>query len=77
MQLLYRIRLVLVGAVEPVAEVGGGFIGRLAVEGHQRRRHARNAHNMGAPAFFGDPRHFDDEGATGNNSLKAMPHEFC
>jgi hypothetical protein len=31
---------------------------------------------MGAPAFFGDPRHFDDEGSTRNSLFKAMPHDF-
>ncbi len=49
--------------------------GGLAVEGHHRRRHARNPDDMGAPAFFGDPRHFDDEGSAGNSSFKTVPHD--
>ena len=72
---VYRIRLVLVRAVEPVAQIGCGLVGRLAIEGHHRRRHARNPDDMGAPAFFGDPRHFDDEGSAGNSSFKAVPHD--
>ena len=66
----------LVGAVEPVAEVGCGFVRCFAIERHHRRRDARNAHNMGAPAFLGHPRHFNDERAAGNNSFKAMPHDY-
>ena len=65
----------LVGAVEPVAQVGRGLVGRFAVEGHHRCRHARNPDDMGAPAFFGDPRHFNDKGSAGNYSFKTMPHD--
>ena len=31
---------------------------------------------MGAPAFLGDPRHFNDKGPTGNSSFKTVPHDF-
>jgi hypothetical protein len=67
---------VLVRAIEPDAQVRCGLIGRLAVEGHHRRRDARNPDDMGAPAFFGDPRHFNDKGSTCNSSFKTMPHDF-
>ena len=72
--LLYCIRLMLVGAVEPVAEVSCGFVRRLAVEGHHGRRHAWDPDDMRSPALFGHPRHFDDEVTAGNNSFEAMPH---
>src|SRR5688572_16048662 len=29
---------------------------------------------MRAPAFFGDPRHFNDEGSARNNSFETVPH---
>ena len=29
---------------------------------------------MRTPAFFGDPRHFNDEGSAGNNSFETVPH---
>jgi hypothetical protein len=65
----------LVSAVEPVAQVRRCFIGRFTVEGHHRRRHARYPDDMGAPAFFGDPRHFNDEGSTRNSSFETVPHD--
>src|SRR5688500_12654004 len=65
----------LVCAVEPGAEIRRRFIGRLTVEGHHRCRHARYPDDMGAPAVFGDPRHFNDEGSTRNNSFETVPHE--
>ena len=73
--LLYRIRLVLVGAVEPIAEMGCRFVRRLSVEGHHRRRNAGDPHDMRPPAFLGHPRHLDDEGSACNGSFKAMPHD--
>src|SRR5262245_14473010 len=79
-KLLYRIRLdriglVLVGAVEPGAEVRSGFVGRLTVEGHHRGGHTRDPDDMGSPAFVRHPRHFDDEGASGDYFFKAVPHD--
>ena len=65
----------LVCAVEPGAQVRGRLIGRFAVEGHHRGWHARNPDEMGAPAVFGDPCHFNDKGSTGNSSFKAVPHD--
>ncbi len=65
----------LVSAVEPVAQVRGRLIGCFAVEGHHRRRHARNPDDMGAPAFVGDPRHFNDEGSTRDGSFETVPHD--
>ena len=66
----------LMRTVQPLAQLGRGFVGGFTVERHHCRRHARNPDNMGAPAFFGDPRHFNDEGSTGNSFFKAMPHDF-
>ena len=63
------------GAVEPVAEVGGGLVGCLTIERHHGCRHPGNPDNVGAPAFFGDPCHFDDEGSAGNGSFKTVPHD--
>ena len=65
----------LVRTVEPVAQVRRGLIGRLAIEGHHRRRYVRNPDDMGAPAFFGDPRHFNDERSARNGSFETMPHD--
>jgi hypothetical protein len=30
---------------------------------------------MSAPAFFGNPRHFNDKGPAGYRSFKAVPHD--
>ena len=65
----------LVGAVEPGAQVRGRLIGRFAIEGHHRCRHARYPDDMRAPAFFGDPRHFNDERSTRNSSFETVPHD--
>ena len=65
----------LVGAVEPVAQVGCRFIGCLTVKGHHGGWYARNPHNVGAPAFFGHPCHFNDKGTARNNSFNAMLHD--
>jgi hypothetical protein len=72
--LLYRIRLMLVGAAEPVAEVSGRFVRRLTVERHHGGRNPWDPHDMRSPALFGHPRHFDHEGTASNSSFKAMPH---
>jgi hypothetical protein len=72
--LLYRIRLMPVGAAEPVAEVSGRFVRRLTVEWHHRGRNPWDPDDMRSPALFGHPRHFDDEGTAGNSSFKAMLH---
>ena len=62
-------------AVEPVAEMRGGLIWCLAIERHHRCRHARNPDDVRTPALFGDPRHFNDKGSTGNSSFKTVPHD--
>jgi hypothetical protein len=72
--LLYRIRLMPVGAAEPVAEMRGRFVGRLPVEGHHGGRNPWDPDDMRSPALFGHPRHFDHEETAGNSSFKAMPH---
>jgi hypothetical protein len=72
---LYRIRLVLVGAVEPVAQMGGGFLGSLAVEGHHGCGDAGKPGEMSPPASFGHPRDLNDIGAAGNGSFKPMAHD--
>lgn len=48
-----------VRAGQPVAEVRGGFIGRLAIEGHQRGRDTGNAGDLRAPPVVGDASDFD------------------
>lgn len=65
----------LMRAVEPFAQVRRGFVGGLTIEGHHRCGDARNPDDMGAPAFFGDPRHFDDKGSTRNSSFETVPHD--
>jgi hypothetical protein len=73
--LLYRIRLVLMGAVEPVAEMSCSLVRGLAVEGHHGRWHARNPEDVCPPTLLGHPRHLDDVRTTSNGSFKAMPHD--
>jgi hypothetical protein len=72
--LLYRIRLMLVGAVEPVAQVGCRLIGCLAVEGHHGRWNAGNPDDVRPPALFGYPGDLDHERAARYSSFKTMAH---
>jgi hypothetical protein len=72
---LYRIRLVLMCAVEPVAEMGCRLVRGLSVEGHHCRWNAGNPDDVCSPALVGYPRHLDDVRTTGNGSFKAMPHD--
>lgn len=65
----------LVGAVEPIAEIGGRLVGRFSVERHHRRRHAGNPRNDGAPTLFSDPRHLNEVTPPGNDSFTQMSHE--
>jgi hypothetical protein len=65
----------LMRTVEPFAQVRGGFVGRLPVKGHHRCGDARDPDDMGAPAFFGDPRHLNDKGSPGNSSFESMAHD--
>ena len=65
----------LMRAVEPFAQVRRGFVGGLTVKGHHRCGDARNPDDMGAPAFFSDPRHFNDKGSPGNSSFETMAHD--
>ena len=44
---------------QPLAEEMGGFVGRPAVEGHERRGDARNTHDVRAPAIGRDGGDFD------------------
>ena len=66
----------LVGAAEPIAEIGGRLVGRLTVERHHRRRYARNPRDDGAPTFFRDPCHLNEVTPAGNDSFKTMAHEI-
>ena len=66
----------LVGAGEPIAQVGRRLVGRLAVEGHHRGGDAGDPHNPGAPTFFGDPCHLNEVTTAGNDSFKTMPHDI-
>jgi hypothetical protein len=74
MLLLYRIRLMLVCAVEPVAQMRRRLVRRFSVEGHHSRGNAWNPDDMRSPAFFGHPRHLDDEDAPGNSSFQTVAH---
>jgi hypothetical protein len=65
----------LVGAVEPITEIGGRLVGCLSVEGHHRRRYARNSRDDGAPTFFRDPSHLDEVTPAANDSFKMMSHD--
>ena len=64
----------LMRTVEPFAQVRRRFVGRFTVERHHRRRYARYPGDVGSPAFFGDPCHFNDKGSTGNSSFETVPH---
>ncbi len=72
---LYRIRPVLVGAVEPVGEMGCRLVRSLSVEGHHCCWNAGNPDDVRPPALVGYPRHLDDVRTTGNGTFKAMPHD--
>ena len=71
----HRIRLMLVCAMQPVAQVRRRFVRRFAIEGHHRGGHARNPDDVGAPAFFGDPCHFNDERSARYDSFETVPHD--
>ena len=62
----------LVGARQPLAKKSGGFIRRRSVKRHQRRGHARNPDDIGAPAVDGDRRYLDEVRLAGNGFLKTM-----
>ena len=57
---------------QPVAEQAGRFIGRAAVKRHERRRHARNPHDVGAPSILGHRLHFDQVRASSDGFFEAM-----
>jgi hypothetical protein len=64
----------LVSTVEPVGQARRRLVGRLPVEGHHRRGHARYPDEAGAPPFFADPCHLDEITPAGNRSFESMPH---
>jgi len=64
------------GPVKPLAQVGRGFVRGLTVERHHRGGHPGNPDDMRPPALFGDPRHFNDEGSSGNGFFETVPHDF-
>jgi hypothetical protein len=66
----------LVGAREPIAQVGRRLVRRLAVERHHRGGDAGDSHDPGAPTFFGNPYHLNEVTTAGNDSFKTMPHSI-
>jgi hypothetical protein len=64
----------LVGAVEPVAQVRCRLIRCFAIEGHQGRWNARNPYDVRSPALFGHPGDFNHEEAARNSSFETMAH---
>jgi hypothetical protein len=64
-------------AREPAAQVVGGFVGRRAVEGHQRAGSARLPGNLRPPAVVAHLRHFDDEGPAVDGLLNADDVHGC
>ena len=73
--LLYRIRLMLVGANEPHRQVLGSLVWCLAVERHHRRRHAWKLQEIGSPPLGFDLCHLDEVATARDNSFKPMPHD--
>src|ERR1700674_4247185 len=63
------------GAVEPVRQMGGRLVRRLAVEGHHRGRDAGTPLQLRAPALLLDPRHLDEVAAARTHSFKPMLHD--
>ena len=66
----------LVGAGEPIAQVGRRLVRRFAVEGHHRGGHARYPDDTSAPTLFGHPYHLNEVTTAGNDSFKTMPHNI-
>src|SRR4029453_481898 len=63
-----------VGARQPVAQMLCSLQRGTAVEGHQRGRHAWNAHDIGTPPVVGDGRHLDQVRSSGNGLFEAMEY---
>ena len=63
------------GEVEPVRQMYGRFVRRLAVEGHHRGRDTGHSLELRTPALLLDPRHLDEVTAARNHSFKPMPHD--
>jgi hypothetical protein len=66
----------LVGAGEPITQVGRRLVRRLSVERHHRGRHAGYPDDTGTPTFFGHPCHLNEVTPAGNYSFKTMPHDI-
>src|SRR5215470_12738951 len=66
------LRHAVVRARQPVAEMLGRFGRRLTVEGHQRRRNARDPNDVGAPPILIDRTSFDQVGTPSNELFEAM-----
>lgn len=56
---------------QPLSQQPRRIVGRLAIEGHHRRRHARHAAHLGAPAIS-HRHHLDVVRAPGNGLVKTM-----
>jgi hypothetical protein len=66
----------LVGAGEPIAQVGRRLVRRFAVEGHHRGGDAWYPDDTGAPTLFCDPYHLNEVTTAGNDSFKTMKHDI-
>ena len=61
---------------QPAEKLAGGFVWRLAVEGHHRCRHARSAAKLGAPPVA-DRRHLNLVRAAANDFFEVMNDHVC
>jgi len=69
-----------VGTGQPGAQLVRGFIGRLPVEGHQGRGHARHVGDVRSPTVLGDGNDLDQVRASSNGFFKTMDggaHLMC
>ena len=56
---------------QPLAQLTPGFVGRLTVEGHERRRHASQSPNLGTPSILHEC-DFDLIGTSTDDLFKVM-----
>ena len=66
----------MVGLVEPVREMGCGFVGRFPIERHHGTWDAGDSDEVRSPALVGHPGDFDHKGPAGDCSFKAVLHEI-
>jgi hypothetical protein len=66
--------VVLVCAVQPVGEIGGGFVRGGAVERHHRGGNSWKFQDVRPPPHFVDLRHLDEIVSAGDDSLETLPH---